>query len=360
MRESIKLQKKKYLKNVVAAGIMAGVMSVSGISAYAEEAPVQPQETAMQALDYESQLLLKAQMQIAAQGINLQKYHVINILGDSLTEGVGARTPDKAYPVVISKLTGAKVNNYGLSCSRITDINSTVSNPPSFIDRMYGMDKSADLIIIFGGTNDFWYGDCPIGRRTDTGVGTFYGALNTMMTYLKNTYPNADIMFVTPYQQSKDADINKPYQRSTYCNYGTGTLSDYRKALLDRCQFHNIPVLDLYADYELNTVDNRAALEMYGNYLCDGCHLNNLGYNLLARKMYNFFMQDMKMAVPVYVEFNNMVFESAALPALITPNGFMLPNNQVLPFVSGFEANANMSLQQIYQSFRVSAASVSV
>lgn len=72
--------------------------------------------------DNETALILNAQAEIAALGIPLEKYHVINILGDSLTEGVGARTPDKAYPVVLSKLTGAVVNNYGVSGSRITDI----------------------------------------------------------------------------------------------------------------------------------------------------------------------------------------------------------------------------------------------
>ena len=358
MQESENRTNKIKLKGLFNAFIFATAISMQGICAFAEETVQAENVQEVLQADYETQLLIAAQAQVAAQGINLNKYHVINILGDSLTEGVGARTPDKSYPAVIAKLTGAKVNNYGLSCSRITDINSEISNPPSFVDRMYGMDKSADLIIVFGGTNDFWFGDCPIGRRTDTGTGTFYGALNTMMNYLKGAYPNADIMFVTPYQQSKDADVNKPYKRSTYGNYGTGTLNDYRKAMLDRCQFYDIPVLDLYADFELNTADNRKALEMYGNYLCDGCHLNDLGYNLLARKMYSFFMQDLKTCVPANVRFNDMVFETAALPSLISPLGFVMPNGQILPYVPGFEADINMPLHQIYQSFRVAVVSV--
>ena len=247
------------------------------------------------------------------------------------------------------------MNNYGLSCSRITDISNGLSNPGSFIDRMYSMDKTADLIIVFGGTNDFWYGDCPIGKRTDTCVNTFYGALNTMIPYLKNAHPNADIVFLTPYQQSKDADETHSYKRSTYGNFGTGTLNQYRIAILDRCEYYGVPVLDLYADYELNTVDNRKALEKYGNYLCDGCHLNDAGYNLLARKIYQFIMQDFTTYVPAYTEVNDMVFETAALPALINNGSFVMPNGQVILSKPGFEVDVTMPLQQLYNNLIISA-----
>lgn len=43
--------------------------------------------------DSETALLLAEQTKAAQQGYALDKYHMINILGDSLTEGVGARTP---------------------------------------------------------------------------------------------------------------------------------------------------------------------------------------------------------------------------------------------------------------------------
>lgn len=319
----------------------------------AEEIPIEQQ--AAVPIDYETAVLQAAQQEIVLQGLALDKYHVINVLGDSITEGVGARSEDKAYPVVLAKLTGAKVNNYGLSCSRITDITSNVSNPASFIDRMYSMDKTADLIVVFGGTNDFWFGDCPIGNRTDTSVNTFYGALNTMIPYLKTAYPNADIVFITPYQQSKDADETHSYKRSTYNNFGTGTLNQYRIAILDRCQYYGVPVLDLYADYELNTADNREALEKYGNYLCDGCHLNDAGYNLLARIIYKFIMQDLSSYVPVYTEINDMVFETAALPCLIYEGSFVMPNGSVIVSKPGFEADPTMPLQQLYQYLIVSA-----
>ncbi len=353
--------KKKYL-NLLGTAVLtiSTIFSTINVNAaeIAPETVVLPESaapTAIAPVDYELALLQQAQMEVISQGIALSKYKVINVLGDSITQGVGASASEKAYPSVLAKLTGAKVNNYGLSCSRITEISGGLSNPGSFIDRMYNMDKSADLIIVFGGTNDFWFGDCPIGKSTDTKVNTFYGALNTMIPYLKTTYPNSDIVFITPYQQSKDADINKPYKRSTYGNFGSGTLSQYRKAMLNRCEYYGIPVLDLYADFELNTADNRQALEKYGQFLCDGCHLNDAGYNLLARKIYKFVMHDLNSYVPTYVEVNDMVFETAALPFLIYQGSFVMPNGSIVLSKPGFEVDPSMPLQQIYQNLIVSA-----
>lgn len=299
--------------------------------------------------------LQAVQMEIVQKGIDLNKYHIINVLGDSLAEGIGASGPDKSFPAVLAKLTGARVNNYGVSGSRITDIESPYTNPGSYVDRMYGMSKNADLIIVFGGTNDFWFGDCPIGNRTDSGVNTFYGALNKIMSYLKNAYSNADIVFVTPYQQGKDASMTRPPKRTTYGNFGTGTLKQYRTAIIDRCEYYGIPVLDLYADYDLNTVDNRKALEAYGSSIVDGCHLNDNGYRLLACKLYKFIMQDFSLYVPEYTEINDMVFETAALPALIDNGNFVMPNGKIIPSKPGFEVEPLMPLQQLYQHLIVSA-----
>lgn len=306
------------------------------------------QDAESKGISYDGQdiMLLQAQIELAQAGIELNRYHTINVLGDSITEGVGASSEKKSYPSILARLTGAKVNNYGVSGSKITKAGYVSSG--SFVDRMYNMDKSADLIIVFGGTNDFWFGDCPIGKRDDTQPTTFYGALNKIMQYLKTTYSQSDIVFITPYQQSKGADETHSFKTCTYNNFGSGTLKQYRTAILDRCQYYGIPVLDLYADYELNTVDNEEALRKYGQYLCDGCHLNDSGYNLLARKIYKFIMEDLQDYVPQYVEVNDMVFETAALPALVTDNGFKMPNGSVVSVGEDVELSMLMEQKVLY------------
>ena len=298
--------------------------------------------------DPETQVTNEVTQESAGADLIFKQYHIVNVLGDSITEGVGASEKSKSYPSVLGRLMGAQINNYGVSCSRITDADIAIPHPGAFVNRMYSMSKDADLIIVFGGTNDFWFGDCPIGKPTDSGQKTFYGALNKMMSYLKNAYPNADIVFITPYQQSKDATETQSYKRSTYNNFGTGTLMEYRVALLDRCQYYGIPVLDLYADYELNTVDNQEALRKYGQYLCDGCHLNDAGYALLATKIYNFVMQDFNTYLPEYVTVNKMVFETAALPALVQDGQFLMPNGQYIAAKNGVVLTPQMGTKVLY------------
>ena len=43
----------------------------------------------------------------------------INFLGDSITEGVGASTPEKCFVSQIAQKTKAICNNYGISGTRI-------------------------------------------------------------------------------------------------------------------------------------------------------------------------------------------------------------------------------------------------
>lgn len=343
----------KFRKSMCLVGVILSmvfefetVLAAEDTGIIIEEVPVAKEIQTVE--DPETQVIINAQQEIINMELSMEKYHVINLLGDSITEGVGASDKSKTYPSVLARLTGAKVNNYGVSGSRITDADTKIPHPGAFVNRMYGMSSEADLIIVFGGTNDFWFGDCPIGKSTDKGQNTFYGALNKMMSHLKNSYPNADIVFITPYQQSKDATETQPYKRSTYGNFGTGTLKEYRIAILDRCQYYGIPVLDLYADYELNTVDNIEALRKYGQFMCDGCHLNDAGYNLLARKIYKFIMQDFSSYVPEYTTVNNMVFETAALPALVQDGQFVMPNGQRIAAKNGVELTPQMETKVLY------------
>ena len=90
MQESKKRTNKINLRGLFNAFIFATAIGMQGICSFAEEAVVTDNVQEIQSVDYETQLLIAAQAQVVAQGINLNKYHVINILGDSLTEGVGA------------------------------------------------------------------------------------------------------------------------------------------------------------------------------------------------------------------------------------------------------------------------------
>ena len=125
----------------------------------------------------------------------------INFLGDSITHGSGTSGEDKRFSNLIAAKTGAICRNYGIGGTRIArQFNRTI---PDFDDNDYcsrvcKMDPDADIVVVFGGTNDYGHGFAPVGQPQDTDVWSFYGALNHLYTYLLSTYPNAFIFVMTP------------------------------------------------------------------------------------------------------------------------------------------------------------------
>jgi len=100
------------------------------------------------------------------KGMNTMNLHgkKINILGDSITEGVGVSSQDHCYINLIADRCGATCRNYGISGSRIAIQHTPSANPRFdlyFASRVDEMAEDADIIIVFGGTNDFGHGDAP-------------------------------------------------------------------------------------------------------------------------------------------------------------------------------------------------------
>ena len=125
----------------------------------------------------------------------------INFLGDSITQGVGASTKENCYVEQFAAATGAVCRNYGISGTRIARRRVPYSNPDfdkDFPSRVPEMDPDADLIVVFGGTNDFGHGDAPLGEMRDRTVWTYYGALHVLFTLLLEKYPTAQIVIITP------------------------------------------------------------------------------------------------------------------------------------------------------------------
>ena len=124
----------------------------------------------------------------------------INFLGDSITEGHGV-APEQAFVARIAQKTGATCRNYGIGGTRIAK-----QRVPSeeqrwdldFCGRVAQMDPDADVVVVFGGTNDFGHGDAPLGTMTDRTPDSFYGGLHTLYLSLLNRFPTALIVILTP------------------------------------------------------------------------------------------------------------------------------------------------------------------
>lgn len=126
----------------------------------------------------------------------------VNFLGDSITEGCCATSPEKGYVDVMKRkyrLTEAR--NYGIGGTRIARQRIPSGEPKfdqDFCGRFSEMNPYADIIVVFGGTNDHGHGDAPMGTETDRTPDTFIGACHFLFSRLPNQFPGAIIVVLTP------------------------------------------------------------------------------------------------------------------------------------------------------------------
>lgn len=165
-------------------------------------------------------------------------------LGDSITEGVGVSSPEKCYVSVFGKMSGAIVKNYGIGGTRIAKQTRKSDNPRwdmDFISRVDEMEKEADAIVVFGGTNDFGHGDAAIGDFDSRDEHTFYGAMHSLCIKLLNKYPDAEFVFVTPlHRASENGEINEIGLKRE------APLSGYVDIIKEVAGHYGLPVCDLF------------------------------------------------------------------------------------------------------------------
>lgn len=202
----------------------------------------------------------------------------IAILGDSITQGVGASSELTRYTNVFADMTGADVYNYGISGTRFARQSKPSENPKfdlNFLDRVDGMVEDADIVVVFGGTNDFGHGDAAFGSFADTDEYTFYGATHSLCKRLINRYPNATVIFMLPlHRTSEERYVDGRYKR----------LVDYVNAISEVCAYYSIPVLDLY-----RTSGLQPEVEIIKSiYMPDGLHPSDAGAKRIAERLAGF------------------------------------------------------------------------
>ena len=206
---------------------------------------------------------------------------VINILGDSITEGVGASCIENRYTDVFARMFGAKVNNYGVSGSRIARQRAGTGERRDldFCMRMEEMDENADAVVVFGGTNDFGHGDAPIGRFEDRTPDTFYGACHYLMSGLMARYCGKPILFLSPLHRLEEDD---PEGDGTQGKLDVrAPLKQYRAILMEVAGYYAIPVLDLWATSGMQPHHPVSRERL----MPDGLHPSDEGHAILARRI---------------------------------------------------------------------------
>ncbi len=209
----------------------------------------------------------------------------INFLGDSITEGCNATTLDRTYWGLF-KNDGATVRGYGIGGTRIAK-QHTPSNEywdQYFRSRVAQMDPDADVVVVFGGTNDYGHGDAPFGCMEDRTDDTFYGALHLLYQDLLKKYPNAEIVVMTPIHYSDEYALFNGLGVPT-----RGCLEDYVDAIMEVAAYYAIPVVDLYRLSGIQPAEEF----LKERYAPDGLHPNDAGHERIYRLLKNFIMYNL-------------------------------------------------------------------
>lgn len=197
---------------------------------------------------------------------------IINFLGDSITEGVGTTSPDKVFHQLIKEEYNLKMAyNCGIGGTRIARQTVPSEKPRhdlTFEIRSVTMDKNADAIVVFGGTNDFGHGDALFGdpESDSEDIYTFCGAVNSLITSLEKQFPNAKIVFMTPLHRKTENEDRGPEGIH---------LCEYVKALKTILEKRNVSCIDLF---EINPIDVNIT-----ELIPDGLHPSDEGHRILAK-----------------------------------------------------------------------------
>ena len=176
-------------------------------------------------------------------GVDSQLEHIANTrfskkkyvaIGDSITVGF----VDKPYATLVGEVMDMTVVNLGVSGSAITVANDRTD---SIYERRGDIPEDADIISIFGGTNDFGHNSF-MGQSNSASFYEFYGAFRMLIEWIQQNRPNATLFVMTPLHREDDQIENS----NGY------TLEDYVNVIRDVCEKYSVPVLDLFKMGELN------------------------------------------------------------------------------------------------------------
>jgi len=213
----------------------------------------------------------------------------VAILGDSITQGIGAGPIENRYTSVFERITNSIVYNYGISGTRIARQFKPSADPRhdlNFLDRVEGMVDDADVVVVFGGTNDFGHGDAPFGCFDSCDEYTFYGALHSLCKRLINKYPEGTIVFMTPLHRTSENTVRYDSVMHNGVDYNgeRPNLKAFVNAIKEVCEYYSIPVLDLYS-----TIGIQPSLEILKTkYMPDGLHPSAAGAAKIAMRLATF------------------------------------------------------------------------
>ena len=220
----------------------------------------------------------------------------VAFLGDSMTDKRRTGTTC-VYWEYLSELLGIEPFVYGINGHQWNDIYKQALK----LHEEKGTD--VDAILIFAGTNDYNH-SIPMGeffsettkqtnfngnevtRKYRTPIlndTTYCGRINKAMSYLKNNYPQQQIIIMTPIHRGFAKFNEKNVQPDeNYCN-GQGLYIDaYVDALKQAASYWAVPLIDLYSISGLFPMAD-SQMQYFHDKDMDRLHPNALGDYRLAK-----------------------------------------------------------------------------
>lgn len=219
------------------------------------------------------------------------KGKIIDFLGDSITEGCGViDRANNRYDNRICRDYGLKaVYNYGIGGTRLAHQSKPSDTPRydlCFCGRAFDLNKTADIVVVYGGVNDYIHGDAYFGTMDDRTPETFCGAVRYLMTLLKTDFEGKTIVFMTPahcfFKGVSDAEPSpRPIKRDARPLY------EYVNAIKTIGKELGVYVLDLQENLGIdpNNEEQREKLTT------DGLHFNDEGHAYIAAALGKFLTE---------------------------------------------------------------------
>ena len=199
----------------------------------------------------------------------------IAFLGDSITLGYALDNKKLRYSSLVAEKLGFTEENYGITGTLIAKAGLNKEDGKDFVNRVHLIDD-ADVAVIFGGTNDYFWSDKEINGDDNS---YFKHALDTILYHIKSTRQGKITLVVTPYPHNGVGNFlggkvwNESSRHDTDAkNYNGHTLADYANVIITACELYNIPCLNLFCDFGFD----------WHIHTSDGCHPNEEGHKVLS------------------------------------------------------------------------------
>lgn len=235
----------------------------------------------------------------------------VAFIGDSITYGTagGGVTSDNVYHKVFADLMGCTNLNLGENGSTI----ASGTGRSTFVSRATPQNlANVDMVVIFGGTNDFTYDTKAIGplfveetieakehignkrKVAPSDTDTFAGALHHLIETVRGIVGEIPIVLMTPLNRGRYTDSTyttiatsvRPSTRD--CNPNGDYLMDFVDAIKEIGRFYAIPVFDIGGILNIDPTDRSSASEYTGDLL----HPNYKGHARLGKLLYKWVCQN--------------------------------------------------------------------